>query len=293
MPRRDEEGSTRPRRPKELVDAVARHLRRLDRSIVEIDAGDDQALDDAVLAIRALACAGSGNHMLQQVIRELSLDEPPLHPVTSPASDDPSVVFATGALPVADLAVGGPDGQPPRSVAALVEMQCLTILAPEDSQRRHYTWGRLVSEVASKLGAAHSDASVPVALDELARFGTAGRPTLAYAVRNLAVLLFRHGHAVLSRAGVGEPDPPHHVIPALGTTWVGPTISKGEVDGGSSFSVAFSPVVIFGSGSAPEPVEISSMPGRWSSPADPGKPGRNDPCVCGSGVKFKRCCGVR
>ena len=35
--------------------------------------------------------------------------------------------------------------------------------------------------------------------------------------------------------------------------------------------------------------EIMSM--LTAAPAPAAKVGRNDPCPCGSGVKFKKCCG--
>jgi SWIM/SEC-C metal-binding protein len=42
-----------------------------------------------------------------------------------------------------------------------------------------------------------------------------------------------------------------------------------------------------------EPEDISDIERALNPPAPaiaPVKPGRNDPCLCGSGVKFKRCC---
>jgi len=37
-------------------------------------------------------------------------------------------------------------------------------------------------------------------------------------------------------------------------------------------------------------VAFSSTPAPSSSPAPAGRPGRNEPCPCGSGLKYKRCC---
>jgi uncharacterized protein YchJ len=38
-----------------------------------------------------------------------------------------------------------------------------------------------------------------------------------------------------------------------------------------------------------ESEEVSAAP---STPAKSAKTGRNDPCPCGSGKKFKKCCGA-
>lgn len=35
----------------------------------------------------------------------------------------------------------------------------------------------------------------------------------------------------------------------------------------------------------------TQRPKETTSPAPKSKPGRNDPCPCGSGVKYKKCCG--
>ena len=55
-----------------------------------------------------------------------------------------------------------------------------------------------------------------------------------------------------------------------------------------------------GTGPGDEPAEArpKSMrrqeprPGRGATPNKAGKVGRNDPCVCGSGKKYKKCCGA-
>ncbi|WP_308772401.1 SEC-C metal-binding domain-containing protein, partial [uncultured Bilophila sp.] len=38
-----------------------------------------------------------------------------------------------------------------------------------------------------------------------------------------------------------------------------------------------------------EPEELN---GSTSKSRDENKPGRNDPCPCGSGKKYKKCCGA-
>jgi len=44
-----------------------------------------------------------------------------------------------------------------------------------------------------------------------------------------------------------------------------------------------------------EDMDFMSDPMPWSTPGTPmiaePKIGRNEPCPCGSGVKFKKCCG--
>lgn len=49
-----------------------------------------------------------------------------------------------------------------------------------------------------------------------------------------------------------------------------------------------------------KPEDIADIEGLLTSEATPSNPGvrvasvgRNDPCVCGSGRKFKKCCGQR
>jgi uncharacterized protein len=39
--------------------------------------------------------------------------------------------------------------------------------------------------------------------------------------------------------------------------------------------------------------ERSPAATRRIAPGQPGMPGRNDPCPCGSGRKYKKCCGAR
>jgi hypothetical protein len=39
----------------------------------------------------------------------------------------------------------------------------------------------------------------------------------------------------------------------------------------------------------PSPPSGSGIPGRWEQVVAPKRPGRNDPCWCGSGKKYKKC----
>jgi preprotein translocase subunit SecA len=50
-----------------------------------------------------------------------------------------------------------------------------------------------------------------------------------------------------------------------------------------------------GSGEAPEatPEPARGAPPKSAGSKKPGKIGRNDPCSCGSGRKYKKCCGAR
>jgi uncharacterized protein YecA (UPF0149 family) len=40
----------------------------------------------------------------------------------------------------------------------------------------------------------------------------------------------------------------------------------------------------------PQPPQQQPAPQPQGRPAGMPKPGRNDPCPCGSGVKYKKCC---
>jgi SWIM/SEC-C metal-binding protein len=45
-----------------------------------------------------------------------------------------------------------------------------------------------------------------------------------------------------------------------------------------------------------KPEDLSDLERALNPPARvrvPPRPGRNDPCPCGSGIKYKRCCGAR
>lgn len=283
--------ATRPRRDDELADQIVRQLRRLDSAIIELDDGDEYALDDIVIAIRSLAGQGKGNHTLTELARTID-DVPDLHPVSAPANDEPTITFATGALPVADTHIASSD-QAPRSLGALMNLNCLTVTPPEDNQQRTYSWDQLVSAVANKLGAIHSDPNIPVAFDEIQRFETAGQPALVHALRNLAVVVSRHGHQLLDAANVehGLPEPTHR-IPAVGQMWVGSVqAAENRQRGGGNVTFTFDPNV-----PPPPPGQrkakypMASVPTRMQ--AQPrSKTGRNDPCPCGSGNKHKRCCG--
>lgn len=283
---------TRPRRIDELAEQVARQLRRLNRAVRELDHGDEYALDDIVIAIRSLAGGGKGNHTIAELARTLDVI-PPLHPITAPAGDDDAITFATGALPVADSHVVGASDKVPRSIGALMSMRCLAVSPPEDDAQRTYSWDQLVSAVANKLGPIHSDAEVPIAFDEIRRFETAGQATLAHALRNLAVVITRHGHDVLVAAGFEQQSSqPSHAIPATGQIWVGAIqVRENRRRGGGDVTFEFNPDVP----QTPSGMErvihpMASVPTRMG-PTPPKKVGRNEPCPCGSRLKYKRCCG--
>ena len=50
-------------------------------------------------------------------------------------------------------------------------------------------------------------------------------------------------------------------------------------------------------GKTPEEIEAEKKLLKETKKVDPlaakGEPGRNDPCPCGSGKKFKKCCGAK
>lgn len=285
--------ATRPRRIDELAEQVVRHLRRLHRAITELDEGDEYALDDIVIAIRSLAGAGKGNHTIAELAR--TLDEvPDLHPVTAAAGNDDEITFATGALPVADTRAADDSDQVPRSLGALMNLRCLTVTPPGGNEQRTFSWDQLVSTVANKLGAIHSDPAVPVAFDEIQRFETAGQATLAHALRNLAVVVARHGRDVLAASGVEHPLPGFtHRIPANRQVWVGAIqVRENRRGGGGEVSFDFNPQI-------PQPppgakrvaYPMASVPTQLGPTPSTNKVGRNEPCPCGSGTKYKRCCG--
>lgn len=285
--------TSRPRRIEELVGQVVRQLRRLDRAITELDQGDEDALDDIVIAIRSLACGGKGNHTITQLAWELE-EVPDLHPVTAPADNDEAITFGTGALPVADTHAAGASNQIPRSLEALMNLRCLTVTAPEDNEQRAYSWDQIVSTVANKLGAIHSDQEVPVAVDEIRRFESAGQGTLVHVLRNLAVVVARHGYDVLSASGVEHPLlTPTHRIPANGQVWVNAIeVRKNRRHGGSDVTFEFNLDVPHpASGVAPAVYPLASIPTRMEPAPQEKEIGRNEPCPCGSGTKYKHCCG--
>lgn len=285
--------TSRPRRIEELVVQVVRQLRRLDRAITELDQGDEDALDDIVIAIRSLACGGKGNHTITQLARELE-EVPDLHPVTAPADNDEAITFGTGALPVADTHAAGASNQIPRSLEALMSLRCLTVTPPEDNDQRAYSWDQIVSTVANKLGAIHSDQEVPVAVDEIQRFESAGQGTLVHALRNLAVVVARHGYDVLSAAGVEHSlSEPTHRIPANGQIGIGAVeVRENRQRGGSDVTIEFNPDMPHPpSGVGPAVYPIASVPTRMGPAPHKKETGLNEPCPCGSGMKYNRCCG--
>lgn len=284
--------ATRPRRKDELAEQVVRQLRRLDRAISELDAGDQYALDDIVIALRSLAGGGKGNHTIAE-LAQITDAAPRLHPVSTPVGEDATLTFATGALPVADTHAPGAQDRSPRSLGALMKLRCLTVTPPENDQQRTYTWDQLVSAVANKLGAIHSDAEIPIAFDEIHRFETAGQPSLVHALRNLAVVVARYGHDVLTAAGFGQLlSRPNHPIPAAGRVWVGAIkVRENRRRGGSHVTFEFNSIIPSALASGRAVYPMTSVPARTGPTPPKEKLGRNQPCPCGTGMKYKRCCG--
>lgn len=267
---------TRPRTPHELTEHVHRHARRLDRGIAAIDSGDMDGLDDVVTALRALVT--QGNQLLQQLARAFDISIVP-GPVTSPVPSDGAITFAMGASPMSDGA--GSESDMPRSLSKLMAMRCLRVRTDTDEVVDH-TWDSFIRDFANKLGFVHSDANVPVALDELATYGITDIDAAAYALRNFGVLVRRCCADVLVAAGV-QGTQPTHAIPAPGRVWVGDVQVRGRI-----YETTFNPALA--RGVAPlaswPAVEISA-----SAAAKPNKTRRNDPCPCGSGAKYKKCHG--
>lgn len=275
--------TTRPRTADELIEQVRRHLHRLVRGVQELDSGEDAALDDVVSALRVLVTGGQGNQLLQQLAREAGAHVRPGR-VTESVPDGEDITFGVGAVPLAD---GDPSGVEPRSLSRLLNMRCLVIRLESGEQLR-YTWDTLVSTVANKLGAVHSDREVPVAFDVLKAYIATDAEVTAYALRHFAVLVGRCAAELLSSVG----SPPAAVslpIPAAGRAWTGDMLIRHSAGSGATYEVSFGskgPVGITPLFSFPS----LSMPGAAAPPAS--KRGRNDPCDCGSGLKYKRCHGA-
>jgi SEC-C motif domain protein len=82
--------------------------------------------------------------------------------------------------------------------------------------------------------------------------------------------------------------------------WIGLEIVASEQQAQKAIVEFETTLLLFGEVSAMhERSEFVCQQGRWlytrgeqlSPSITPRKPGRNQPCPCGSGVKFKRCCG--
>lgn len=83
---------------------------------------------------------------------------------------------------------------------------------------------------------------------------------------------------------------------SLGSTWLGLEVEASEVLGGAPEHARVTFTARWhdsqGEHAHRERSSFVQHDGRWYfiDPTVPVKAGRNDPCICGSGQKFKKCC---
>jgi len=120
-----------------------------------------------------------------------------------------------------------------------------------DGEPTTFTWRDLVKQVADR-GGVHLDEERPAAWDFVNQFHLGGVPAIPLLLYRLAVAVVETGNIVLEAVGL-DPVP------------IGP------------------PHPAAARASAAVIAETRKRPGQ--------RPGRNEPCPCGTGKKFKRCCG--
>ncbi|MDH7569167.1 MAG: SEC-C metal-binding domain-containing protein, partial [Armatimonadota bacterium] len=77
----------------------------------------------------------------------------------------------------------------------------------------------------------------------------------------------------------------HHIAPTM--EWMAQAFQQGRPPAGVMEVLKRSPSL-----APPLPRAAAAQPTRNATPPTPVAPGRNDPCPCGSGRKYKRCCGA-
>jgi hypothetical protein len=280
----------RPATSEELSTSLALNTNRLLRGVAEMDAGSPEAIFDVVAALRQLVAHGDGNHLLQRTAPVQPRVSPLVEQVAKRAVGD--VRFELGALPAggtADLAV---------AVDEMLKLRCLRIVSRKLQEEVVYTWDGLISMVANKLGAIHTDAHRAEILDDLACYMVAGVPALRYALRTIGAEVGKTAASVVGSLGheVRFPVPDVyrdgevelHSLRVVGSIGGDMEITAGiRHRGGRAQQVAGwiergDPDWLFH-----PPADLSPfMTIRSTLPA-----GRNDACPCGSGLKHKKCCG--
>ncbi len=277
----------------ELLDLAERALESLDAGCLEVDLGYSLGIEKVAAGLRRLLSSKQGNDLLGRVaeLKKLDLLFPPLSINVKPS--EPLVMLRIGAMPESS-------GSPSTTLDQLREARCLLIT--HESVQYSYTWMELIGIVAEKLGPMHGDPRIQVTIDEMMSYQMGGVPVLRYMLRVIAAAVSEVGADLLSKAGRPTGNPSFTLYPQ-GQVPVSALIIKGSLD--KSFSIV-ARVVAGTAGSIAgytpggriawlfDPP--SSLLGGGRRPATAGfvyrPPGRNEPCLCGSGFKYRRCCGA-
>jgi hypothetical protein len=183
-----------------------------------------------VRVLRLLLAPGDGNRLLFRLAQ--ALDHPLSDVVATPGvaplpqASEP-LIFGLGAMP----ATGVP-ASPDTTRRALIPINKLmsrkvlvingSIATADPSACCSYSWAQLIGLVANKLGSVHADDQVPVAFDEVYRFGLVdGIHPIAFAVRALAVETSRVGATLLTATGYDVKIVPRSLLVGPNEIWIG------------------------------------------------------------------------
>ena len=232
--------STRAATTQELVNRARRAVESLDAGVEAIDAGFARGFDDVTRALRLLLAPGDGNRLLLRLIRDQGLPMPQVIATPSvaplPRATQP-LIFGMGAMP----AIGVPaSAQTTRragiSIDKLIAKKVLvvdgSIADTATSISGSYSWAQLIGVVANKLGAVHADDQVPVAFDEIYRFGLVeGVHPIAFAIRAMAIATSQAGVESLTAMGEDMVIPSRSLLVGPSEIWIGELHWYGHLGG--------------------------------------------------------------
>lgn len=284
--------------PQELRTAIKLHLRRLIRGLTEMDNNVPESVIDVSSALRQLVTGGKGNRLVQRLVDQTSCDSIRFAEtdVSVSMTSRSSIRFEFGAVPVQPTEHANHDGH---TLEELLRQKCLRILSPARNEEAIYTWEALITTIANKLSGCHTDNQRRKILDDLACYMVGGVPILRYAIRTIgsAIAHFSVIQTCLDSEIERSQIPP--IIP-LNSAEVYVVQVFGGIDEKKLEIIA---KIRYKAGKAQDLVS-------WTNNGDPEwlftpplansdqfilkttiKAGRNEPCPCGSGIKYKRCCG--
>ena len=210
---------------------------------------------DIAAHLRKLLLAGRGDNLLRRCYTAVGLDEPELRVGSSvPEFDRPRWPrFVKSYFAAGCMPADVDDGTAQTlALAKALDEKCV-VLADGTGRVVTYTWRGLIGEIAN-MGAVHVDETRPVAWDTIDEYYLGVVPGTAFCLFRMGLAVAGLANAALAGGGLDEIE--HDPSPTVGAGLMIAAISATEY-------------------------------GRWSTD----KPGRNELCVCGSGDKFKRCCG--
>jgi hypothetical protein len=232
--------STRAATTQELVNRARRAVESLDAGVDAIDNDCARGYDDVTRALRLLLAPGDGNRLLLRLIGDQGLPMPRVTatpPVTPLPRATQPLIFGMGAIPATGVPASAQTTRRAEiSIDKLMSKKALfvdgSIANTATSVSGSYSWAQLIGLVANKLGAVHADDQVPVAFDEVYRFGLVeGVHPIEFAIRAIAVATCQAGVESLTAMGEDLAIPSRSLLVGPSEIWIGELHWYGRLGG--------------------------------------------------------------